>query len=498
MHVTLINPPFLFHEAEEAVSSQCLGLFSLAGYLLKAGYDVTVVDALFEGRLLPPRPVGTQLLVGLRDADVVSRIPRECDCVGVSVPFTHLAPQCQALVRAIKAARPQTPVVLGGVYPSTEPQVAARESGADYLVVGEGERPMAALLEHLRAKAGGPLPKGVVDCARPELAASVESDRIDFLDDLPLPARHLVPFERYLGQSPRQRRGRRTAALVTSRGCPFDCDFCSIHPVCGRKWRPHSVERVLAEVDELVGRYRADCLEFEDDNFTLQPKRAAAILEGLVRRNEQGAGLTWSTPNGVRIDTLDDGLLGLMKRSGCVSLHLALEHGDPDVLSLMNKRLDLAKALGVICLTQKHRIPTHVFAIVGYPGESRARFENAFAYYREIRRLAPAVRFSFFYAQPYPGTRLLERCEREGYLAERPRFQRYDTESTIWITTPDFDRAEVERRMELLMRTLNPRRYLRQRLMRALPGPTSAALKIASSPQGARMIAALRGVLGRG
>jgi anaerobic magnesium-protoporphyrin IX monomethyl ester cyclase len=247
--------------------------------------------------------------------------------------------------------------------------------------------------------------------------------------------------------------------LVTSRGCPFDCEFCSVHPVCGHVWRARSAESVVEEITYLVERHSVDSLEFEDDNFTLKRDRTVAILEGIIRLNEKGANLKWRTPNGLRIDTLDEGVIELIKRSGCKGISLALEHGDEEVLRIMNKKLDLEKAFDVLRMSVKHKIKRiDIFVIVGYPGETRERFKNSLRYLKRIKKLRGKIVVNVFFAQPHPGTRLLRRCIAEGYVnnADYSNFLiRRDLMSTandVSITTPDFDEREVMRRKKRILR----------------------------------------------
>ncbi|MHB0980148.1 MAG: hypothetical protein ACYC5Q_08805 [Thermoleophilia bacterium] len=163
--------------------------------------------------------------------------------------------------------------------------------------------------------------------------------------------------------------------------------------------------------------------EIEDDNLTRDRDRAAAIFEGFVRLREGGTDLTWRPPNGVRVDSLDDEMVGLMVRSGC----------------------------------------TELFYMIGYPGEDRRSFETGLEYLRRIRHLGGAVTVSPNLAQPYPGTRLLSRCRADGWRID-PAFERpldrpsvMSTRRVIGITGPDLDIMEILRRRELVLRLFGPR-----------------------------------------
>lgn len=472
MNIILINPPALFFSRSEAAYSHCLGLRSLSSSLkARGGHRVTFLDALLLG-FSRIRRHADGWLAGLDISEVVARIPADADLIGVSVPFSRLERVGHELVAAAKARSPRALVVMGGVYPSAQPR-RALSSRADCVVVGEGELALPRL-----AESGGPV-QGVYrtsDASRetfPSAEPALDLDRLPFPDD------DIPRIEEYFRLSPRGVRGRRTAAVVTSRGCPHDCEFCSVHPVCGHRWRARSPGNVLEEIARLSRAHGVRRIEIEDDNFTQDPARAAAILEGIVRLNERGAGLEWTAPNGLRVETMDEGLARLMRRSGCAGAAVGLEHGDPDMLRFMGKRQDPERALAALRLLAAAGVPgLSFFYMVGYPGETRERFENGLAFLRRVRALGGRIAASVNIAQPYPGTRLLERCLREGLIRDPDasdslaRQTVTSSEHSVEIRTPDFDAREVLRRRQAVYDLFAPpwKRALKRLLPVALAG----------------------------
>jgi magnesium-protoporphyrin IX monomethyl ester (oxidative) cyclase len=277
MHFTLINPPWFFPRRLEFLS-QNLGLAHLAASLREAGHPVIVLDAVAEGFSQKTRvqlKYQTLNRWGLSYPEIVQRIPGNTDAIGITVPFTNLRLIAQELSAAIKLRFPRKPILLGGIFPSTLPRQALFPS-VDYVIRGEGE---LAIVQFASGVAPEKIP-GFVFRRNSEIVDNGPTVVEAELDRLPLPARDLLPMERYVRFSPRGLVGRRTAALITSRGCPFNCGFCSVHPVSGRTWRSHSVARVLEEVDHLIERYRVNHLELEDDNMTIDLDRAKGILKG--------------------------------------------------------------------------------------------------------------------------------------------------------------------------------------------------------------------------
>jgi radical SAM superfamily enzyme YgiQ (UPF0313 family) len=477
MKIALINPPFLFSSRRESVYSQCLGARYICSYLkAKGGHQVVFIDALMLGFARAQRYANGRL-VGLSVPDVVERIPSDTDLIAVSVPFSQLAPIAHEIIEQARGKFPRARIVAGGVYPSTQPALAL-SSRADMVVVGEGELPLLQL-------ADGKDPAGIAGVylsSCPPRREYPPAEAVENLDDLPFPDDSIPMVEKYFALSPRMHRAAPTAALVTSRGCPFDCEFCSIHPVCGWKWRARSARNVLEEVSYLNRRHGVRRLEIEDDNFTLSPSRAAEILEGIVRLNEKGARLSWAAHNGLRIETLNDEVIRLMRASNCTDVALGLEHGDAEMLRIMDKRLDLEKALDVIRGLLHARIPRiAIFIIVGYPGETRERFRNGMKYLRRIRALGGNVRPCVNFAQPYPGTRLWKRCVEEGLIADRAldnfllRKDQTSTEYYVQVETRDFDKEEVLRRKQAINDCFAP--AWRSTLKRRLPGAVVRAVR---------------------
>lgn len=470
MKILLLNLPFIFEKKSEVVLSHCLGILQIASYLRDNNCAVSILDALQEGINKSER-YNNYYRIGLSDDEIIEKISPELDLIGISVPFSHLAKLAHDLIDKIKSNYPDIPIVIGGVYPSSQPELAVC-SGANYIILGEGEEPMLQLVNYLSKKTEE-LPLSIIETKNDLTKA--KNHFSNNLNNYTLPARDLVDFNKYLVRSPRNVRGWRSASIITSRGCPYNCEFCAVHPVCGYKWRPFSHERVLAEINYLVDNYKINNIEIEDDNFTIDQRRVEEILNGIIEINKTKQYLSWQALNGLRIDTLNEKLIKLFKDSNCRHLNIALEHGDPEMINIIEKKLNLEKVLEVVRLLKKYDIESHVFTIYGYPGETKKRFENALNFYSQIKRIAPNIVFKFFIAQPYPNTRLFDRCIKEGYLphdifSDVSKISNFSTANKIWIETPDFDKKEIIRRKKILRKKLfTTKEYLMQITREKLP-----------------------------
>ncbi|NCO54490.1 MAG: hypothetical protein COS14_06135 [Bacteroidetes bacterium CG02_land_8_20_14_3_00_31_25] len=471
MNILLINLPFVFEKKSDIILSHCLGIFQIASFLRENNCKVSVLDALQEGIDKSKKYKNNYYRVGLSDEEIIAKISPDIDLIGVSIPFSHLAKLAHELIAQIKAKYSSIPIAIGGVYPSSQPELAVT-SNADFIILGEGEEPMLELVNYL-LKRTEKLPDSIIQ--RNSDLKKIKNHFTKDINRFPLPARDLVVFNKYLARSPRNVRGWKSASIITSKGCPFDCEFCAVHPVCGYKWRPFSPQRVLEEINYLVDNYHVNNIEIEDDNFTINQQRVEEILNGIIEINKNKQYLSWQALNGLRIDTLNEALIKLFKESNCRHLNIALEHGDADMLNIIQKKLNLEKVLEVVGLLKKYEIASHVFTIYGYPGETKERFVNALNFYSKIKKIAPNIVFKFFIAQPYPNTRLFHRCVRDGYLphdlfSDVSKISNFSTANKIWITTPDFDKAEIMRRRKILRKTLfTPKEYLMQVVREKLP-----------------------------
>jgi len=203
--------------------------------------------------------------------------------------------------------------------------------------------------------------------------------------------------------------------MITSRGCPHQCVFCSNHIVMGKKWRGRSPEKVVEEIEELVRTYRIKQIDFFDDNMTLIKKRAENICDLIM---EKGIDIEWFVPTGVRADTLDENLLKKMKASGCRGLRFAPESGVQRVVTqIIGKNLNLKDIEKAIVLTKKVGIKVGIFFILGLIGETKQDMEDTIKYAYKLRKLG-ADNFHFSIATPLYGTELYEQAKSGGFLKE--------------------------------------------------------------------------------
>ena len=218
---------------------------------------------------------------------------------------------------------------------------------------------------------------------------------VEDLDRLPPPSRDL--FDNYSYKKYYSRRfGYKTSAIMTSRGCPFACDFCS-RPVFGDEFRSRSASKVADEIEEVIS-LGYNRIWFADDCFTLNRKRLIEVCDEIIKR---GLKIDWECLS--RVDTLDSDIADKMKQAGCVRMFFGMESGNDSILKIMNKQVTTKQAYIATQLCKKKGIKAGSILYPGVPWRKRQNHPR----YRKVRVFA-SIGLSFFYATlSYSGNTLI-------------------------------------------------------------------------------------------
>lgn len=385
MNVLLINPPALSIYYTFGFSLPPMGLLYLAASLEKAGHRVVVRDLAAGG-------------VEVTNADL-----RSADAVGISSDTTRIE---RAMGLARRAARFGRPVIMGGPHPQFMPEEILAHGWVTAIVRGEGEAVVPELLDALASGNDPSTVRGVICRDGLRIVSTPDADPVD-METLPLPARHLVDLHRYRASLA----GRPLTPLITSRGCPGACHFCSSSSFFGRQWRYRSAEAVLAELDEVYDRYGFRAVAFMDDNFTLVPDRVENIAEGIMAR---GHDLKWWTFS--RVDTIvaNPGMVTGMAASGATMVYMGIESGSLDTRNSLGKNTKSPDMFRAVEILRRNGIESFGSYIIGNLNEGVADVEKTIDL--AIKLDTNVAQFSIL--TPYPGTRLYEQV-RERIFSRR-------------------------------------------------------------------------------
>ncbi|GJM44956.1 MAG: B12-binding domain-containing radical SAM protein [Gemmatimonadota bacterium] len=415
MLVTLVHPPQLISPTNyiSTIAIPPLGLAYLASSAQAAGYQVKAVDA-----------IGTALdqiwefedghgfwLRGLRFDEILDAIDPASDVIGVGCMFSCSWPSTRELLRQMRARFPNALLVLGGEHASAEPITVLNEVPIDLCVSGEGEETLVDVLNrHARGES-------YADCAGvswrgPEGPVTNEArQRIRDLDEIPLPDWDLFPVETYIEfASPHGAVRGRSMPMLATRGCPYQCTFCSSPQMWTTAWRARDKKLVVDEMVGLHEKYGATDFHFEDLTAVVKRTWIVEFCEEVLSRDVE---FTWQLPSGTRSEAIDEEVAQLMVKAGCRNFSYSIESGSVETLKIIKKRIHLPKVHTSAKAALRAGIRLQVNFILGFPHET---WRHARDTYREIARCAWTGfhEFNCCAFSPLPNTEAFAELEAQG------------------------------------------------------------------------------------
>ncbi|MFC1521615.1 B12-binding domain-containing radical SAM protein [Elusimicrobiota bacterium] len=390
MNVVFINPSPGGAGLNDATIEPPLGLAYIAAVLEQEGFSCSIIDA---------------NALGLDLSQVIRRIPKDAKIIGFYInSFCYTA--VSDLTAACRRSFPGAIILLGGPLASAIPQQLLHEIPCHGVICGEGEYSVARIMRNISNAAlpfDGNVPGAVFRDPGTNDVVVNPPDRIKDIDQIPFPAYHLLPplktYKSRIRKSP-------MAAIVTSRGCPHQCTFCS-KDIFKNRVTLRSAGNVLAEIDYLVSSFGVRQIDILDDNFTQKRSRVEEILDGLIERKYD---LALNLQSGIRSEIVDEGLFRKMKKAGVFKLAFGVESADTEVLMLCKKRLDLRKCEEVAMLAKKMGFLVYGFFVIGLPGENDEAFRKTIEFARRVDFDAA----NFCMAIPFVGTELYEMVKERG------------------------------------------------------------------------------------
>ena len=392
MKILLINPVFC-EEYRLIKRGQLLvppiNLAYLAGGLERCGHEVEIVDA----------NVLFLMLDDLREIIAASG----ADVVGVTAK-TPTYNDALDVLGMTKEVLPAAVTVLGGPHPTVCPERCIIHDCCDFLVLGEGEITLTELVSVLESGGDPSAIEGLAFMQDGTMFKTPPRPLIENLDELPFPSYQLLPLEKYtLG--PQQlvaTGGSHTVpymAMMTSRGCPHRCVFCSTYTVFGRHCRLRSPENVFEEITYLVEKLGVRRIDFMDDTFTIDRQRVVTLCRMII---ETRLDIRWLCQT--RVDRVDQELLTLMRSAGCDLILFGLESGSQQVLNRIKKGVTVEQAKNAVTWTKEAGIAIIGSFMVGNPGETRETIRETVDFARNTD--IDSADFNLF--TPYPGTDYFE------------------------------------------------------------------------------------------
>jgi len=411
-----------------------LGLAYVAAALEKAGFQVEILD-----NYQLKKPIDYVKLE-------IERLSPEI--VGITCGSVTYK-RCIETAKAVKEVLPSCKVVVGGWHPSYMPDSMLQHPEIDYVVLGEGERAMVELTTNITECEDesdiATLP-GIAFRHAGKIVKTAPKF-ISELDQIPFPARHLLPMHlydrtiEYLSVKP-------VDTMNVIRGCPYNCTYCEIRKLWGQKVRAFSPPRVVEEIDNLVKTYGSKGIYFVGDNFTIHKKRTIEMCN-LIKKHKLD--IEWACDT--RADLISRELLKEMKDAGCRAIFFGVESGSPRILKKLNKQITLQQFVHAFKLCREEGIQIACSFILGTPGETVNDMKATFKF---AKKLDPDwCTFEIFIA--YPDSALYQEVMERGLYDRVEGFLAY-------VKTEDFNYEsllEIQRRFQTGY-NLSPKRTIRQ------------------------------------
>jgi anaerobic magnesium-protoporphyrin IX monomethyl ester cyclase len=450
MKILLIQPPVRdFYQT--SIRTQPIGLAYLAASLKSHGYEVGILDCQTSEKKSIPIPSELSYLkdfypfndrspfklytgyyhFGMVWDEIRERIKdSKAHVFGISSSFTPYYQEALEIARIIKEWDREKIVVMGGPHVSCDPESVLKSPWVDYVVLGEGEIRFPYLLKQIEKREGGHLKEadGIGFKENGEIRIHPLSTFTEDIEGFPFPARELLDLNRY-------RMGRtRSTMIITSRGCPHGCAYCSTRLVMGASFRFRSPESIVQEMVECRDKYHIRNFDIEDDNFTFDQKRAERLMNLVVETFGEET-LELSAMNGVSFASLDGDLLRLMKRAGFRTLNLSFVSTDPSFKERMGRPGTTEAFDTVLGKAGQAHLNVIAYAILGMPGQTIREMVDTLIYLMGKRALiGPSVYY------PTPGTSLFEQCKAKELL---PSHSSQWRSSALPIETEHFDRLDI-------------------------------------------------------
>ena len=390
MNILLISPKY-----DATIVAPHLGLGYLSSSLKKQGHKVKILD-------------GTR--------EEIAYNPEDWELVGVTAMSTYFPEACKDIERA-KSYGLKT--IIGGAHIICDPEQSLIDSQADYAAIGEGERTMSQLASGLDPSSVEGLvywKDGKPKRSNTNVTNLIETKKMyttkignqsrDFqidIDDFGEPDWDSIDPASYPKKMPHGMiyKSLPLAPIITTRGCPYSCIYCSAPITAGKRMRYRDPIKVVDGIEMLIKKYGVKEIQIEDDNFTLKRNHVIAVCEEIIKRKIK---IDWCLPNGVRIDKLDPEMLRLMKKSGCYQMSLGIESANQRILDMIKKRLNKNLVRNVVNEVKKAGIQAVGFFIVGFPTETKKEIKETIDFACSLN----LDRANFTKATPLPGTELYD------------------------------------------------------------------------------------------
>jgi len=348
-------------------------------------------------------------------------------------------------------------VVLGGPHPTICPEQSILANNIDFIVRGEGEYTILELCQTIEGVSSSNLShiNGLSFKRNGKAIHNGPRELIKNLDDIPFPGRDLVLDPNLYSPDD-------MAVIVTGRGCPFDCGYCSAQSIWTNKVRYRTIENTINEIKHITNKFSTHSIYFWDDSFTANRKRVIGLCNNIIKDKIP---IRWGCTS--RVDLLDDELLTIMKNAGCEKIDIGIESGSERMLKLINKQITVQQVKQSIELIKRHNIKIGAFFMIGFPEETKQDINCTLDLMKESK--VDSICLSIF--TPYPATKLYDKAMSLGLIPEKIDWENFNHQSPDNFFSKHIDKKEhlkIISEATLLVDNYNKKRQLNDLISRII------------------------------
>lgn len=391
MKITFIQPPYYNEDGTSRYPSIIpLAIPSMSTSLKKRGHKTEAIDIFLNNY---SKSKVTEILSNTKtDLFAISAL---------SSAYSYVIWLCDE----IKRLHPDKKIIIGGSLATHNPKTVLNNSKADICVIGEGEKTIVELAENIPFQKI----KGIAFKKKDRIIWNSKRKQIGCLDEIGFPDLKILDVERYINiPLTREDWGKRSINLYTSRGCPFNCSFCSIS---FPNVRLRSVKNIREDIKTVIKKYKPDILLFPDELFTQSKQRTRKLCEEIKKHN-----IKWFCQG--RVNIVDEELLRIMKDAGCIKIIFGIESGSQEILDSMNKRTTVKKNLAAIKACHKAGLAVSPQLMFGFPEENEETIEETIEFCKE----AKIGRLFFSILTLLPGSELYDKCLKKGIIKDEHEY----------------------------------------------------------------------------
>ena len=409
VRICFINPPIEdFYST--SIRRQPLGILYIISSVKAAGHHVSLINCHSPKKHKLPIPVELSYLekyisnrnpallfpfkdyyhFGLSFQEIERQIKAtNANMYFISSLFTPYFQETDEIIHIIKRVNPHSKIVVGGYHAALYPEYYLENLKVDFVIEGEGEQSSVHLLDSLINNKDLLKVPNLAYLEKNKIIKTGKNNIKD-INTIPFPARDFLKdrdFKMYRT---------RAVSMITSRGCPNRCDFCTGKIIWGKKYRVRNIDSVLSEIDECMKKFNVKIINFEDDNIFAQKSRAVDLLQEMINyQKTHAADIDFTAMNGISIEHLDEEILILMKQTGFRELNISLASYSERLQNLYNRPFDSQKFADIAIIAKRLGMNVRSYFILGLPGQTKEEIKDTINFLKSLNiKIFPSVYYN--------------------------------------------------------------------------------------------------------